>query len=213
VSIHGPVIVNAPPERVGLAVDDERLRDAISTALAAAGIAPSSVDDPDIEQILAGLTLSSEFALPEFGDLRRPVVVCAPLAGPRAVRRAVERGIDGLVWETQIESRLVPTLRAVAVGQLVLPREIWRPTEQQELTNREKQTLSLVIMGLSNGEIASKLFVSESTVKSHLSSAFRKLGVRSRAEASRVIADPRGGLGTGILSITPTRSSGGSSKR
>jgi hypothetical protein len=45
-------------------------------------------------------------------------------------------------------------------------------------------------------------------VKSHLSAAFRKLGVRSRAEAARVIADPREGLGMGILAITPTSSSG-----
>jgi DNA-binding NarL/FixJ family response regulator len=142
---------------------------------------------------------------------RRPLVICAPQAGPRAVRKALERGIDGLVWETQIESRLVPTIVAVAAGQLAVPREVWRPSEEQELTNREKQTLALVIMGLSNGEIATKLYVSESTVKSHLSSAFRKLGVRSRAEAARVIADPRGGLGTGILAITPTSSSGRSS--
>jgi DNA-binding CsgD family transcriptional regulator len=76
-----------------------------------------------------------------------------------------------------------------------------RATEP-ELTNREKQSLSLVIMGMTNRQIADKLFISESTVKSHLNTAYRKLGVRSRAEATRLIADPRTGLGMGILAIT-----------
>jgi hypothetical protein len=59
-----------------------------------------------------------------------------------------------------------------------------------------------MIMGLTNREIATKLFVSESTVKSHLNTAYRKLGVHSRVEATRLIADPDEGLGTGILAIT-----------
>ena len=57
-------------------------------------------------------------------------------------------------------------------------------------------------MGFSNAEIARKLFVTEATVKSHLSSSFAKLGVRSRAEATARILDPEHGLGTGILAIS-----------
>ncbi len=57
-------------------------------------------------------------------------------------------------------------------------------------------------MGMTNREIAEMLFLSESTIKSHLNKAFRKLGVRSRAEAQRLITDPGQGLGTGILAIT-----------
>ena len=70
------------------------------------------------------------------------------------------------------------------------------------LSAREKQILGLVVMGLMNSEIAARLFLAESTVKSHLSSAFRKLGVRSRTEASELILDPERGLGTGILAIS-----------
>ena len=187
------------------------LRARIASTLAAGGHESVVLDGtPDAEHdlLLLHTPLTAEAELPPLASGRRPLVVCAPQSGPRAVRKALERGLDGLIWETQVESRLVPTIVAVAAGQLALPREVWRPSEEQELTNREKQTLALVVMGLSNGEIASKLYVSESTVKSHLSSAFRKLGVRSRSEAARVIADPRGGLGTGILAITPTSSSG-----
>jgi DNA-binding NarL/FixJ family response regulator len=60
----------------------------------------------------------------------------------------------------------------------------------------------MVVLGLTNGEIAHKLRLSESTVKSHLSSSFTKLGVRSRGEAASLILDPAAGLGTGILVIS-----------
>jgi len=69
---------------------------------------------------------------------------------------------------------------------------------------REKQVLGMVVMGFSNGEIANKLVLAESTIKSHLSSAFSKLGVRSRGEATELILDPVNGLGPGILSIAGT---------
>jgi DNA-binding NarL/FixJ family response regulator len=69
------------------------------------------------------------------------------------------------------------------------------------LSPREKQVLSMVVLGFTNREIANKLYLAESTIKSHLSSAFEKLGVRSRSDAVALILDSKNGLGTGILSI------------
>ena len=60
----------------------------------------------------------------------------------------------------------------------------------------------MVVMGFSNPEIAAKLHVSESAVKSHLYSAFGTLGVSTRKEAVALILDPTAGFGTGILAIT-----------
>jgi DNA-binding NarL/FixJ family response regulator len=130
------------------------------------------------------------------------IVVCTERAGRRELRQAIEQGLDGLVWERSIETSLAPTVRAVAAGQLVIPRELHRRLETPNLSVREKQVLSLVVMGLSNNEIAQRLFIGQTTVKTHLSSVFRKLGVSSRAEAAHLVADPDEGLGTGILRIT-----------
>jgi DNA-binding NarL/FixJ family response regulator len=69
------------------------------------------------------------------------------------------------------------------------------------LSTREKQILGLVVMGYMNSQIAERLFLAESTVKSHLHSAFGKLGVRSRNEAVSLILDPARGLGIGILGV------------
>jgi len=62
------------------------------------------------------------------------------------------------------------------------------------------------VLHLSNAEIARNLYLSESNVKNHLSSAFAKLGVSSRNEAAELILDRDSGLGPGILRITPEES-------
>jgi DNA-binding NarL/FixJ family response regulator len=134
--------------------------------------------------------------------LTAPIVVVGTFTSPRAVREAIDNGADGLVAFDDLEDALAPTLEAVCVGQIAFPRgvrtHVWRPL----LSTREKQILGMVVLGFTNGEIARKLVVAESTVKSHLSSSFRKLGVRSRTEASELILDPERGLGTGILAIS-----------
>jgi DNA-binding NarL/FixJ family response regulator len=58
-----------------------------------------------------------------------------------------------------------------------------RKRDDLGITRREMEILELVAMGLSNREIAEKLFVSENTVKTHCSRAFDKLGARRRTEA------------------------------
>jgi DNA-binding CsgD family transcriptional regulator len=68
-----------------------------------------------------------------------------------------------------------------------VPREHWREIEPPVLSIREKQVLGLVALGDTNRQIAERLFIAASTLKSHLSSAFAKLGVRSRNEAAELI--------------------------
>jgi DNA-binding NarL/FixJ family response regulator len=103
----------------------------------------------------------------------------------------------------RLEPTLSATLEAVAVGQRVMPGEIREILDRPPLSPRERQLLAMVVLGCSNGEISRKLFLSESNVKNHLSSAFQKLGVKSRSAAAELILDHESGLGAGILRISP----------
>jgi len=130
-----------------------------------------------------------------------PVIVVCSSIERWGIRAALTAGAAGVVLSDSLDSTLGPCLRAVQVGQTCVPREHWRQIEPPALSSREKQILGLVVMGYMNSQIAEQLFLAESTVKSHLSSAFGKLGVRSRNEAVSLILDPERGLGMGILAL------------
>lgn len=128
------------------------------------------------------------------------MVVCAE-AQRWAIRGALNAGAAGVVLFEELHSTFVPCLRALLAGQICVPRAYGRQVDPPALSSREKQILGLVVMGYMNSQIAERLFLAESTVKSHLSSAFGKLGVRSRNEAVNMILDPDRGLGMGILAL------------
>jgi DNA-binding NarL/FixJ family response regulator len=123
-----------------------------------------------------------------------PIVVVSKCDERALVGKALRAGVNGFVSESRIEVTLAPTITAVIRGQLSIPQTIRHRVPWRTLSLREQQVLQLVARGLTNGEIADRLYLSESTVKSHLSSSFRKLGVSSRAEAAAVVLDPEHGL-------------------
>lgn len=132
---------------------------------------------------------------------RTPIVAACPDIERWEMRSALAAGAAGAVLHDNLEAALIPCLQAVLAGQTCVPRDHWRQIEPPALSAREKQILGLVVMGYMNSQIAEQLFLAESTVKSHLSSAFGKLGVRSRNEAVSLILDPERGLGMGILAL------------
>lgn len=119
----------------------------------------------------------------------------------RSVRDLFEVGIDAVVLEEDAEAALALSLRATYVGQVSVPVAWRHQFGRPKFSARQKQVLAMVVMGCTNATIARTLGVAESTVKSHLFAAFKKLGVRSRKEAAAAILDPRNGLGSGILTI------------
>ncbi len=129
------------------------------------------------------------------------VVLICPEIQRWEVRAVLAAGAAGVVLEREMAGTLGPCLHAVRVGQICVPRQQWRQIAPPALSAREKQILGLVVMGYMNSQIAERLFLAESTVKSHLSSAFGKLGVRSRNEAVNLILDSERGFGMGILAL------------
>lgn len=129
-----------------------------------------------------------------------PVLVTMPAgAGGPLLRRALRSGADGIVFDDELRRALAPTAQALLAGQLAMPRALRRHVAPRALSHREKQILLLVVQGFTNGQIAHRLCVAESTVKTHLSSAFSKLDVGSRAEAAALVLDPEEGYGLGVL--------------
>jgi DNA-binding NarL/FixJ family response regulator len=129
------------------------------------------------------------------------LIVVWPASDVGDARRVLRAGTAGLVSESELETTLGATVRAVRAGLICVPRPLRSPLESEALSMREKQILGMVVMGFTNADIAAELYVAESTVKSHLSSAYTKLGVKSRREATALILDPTQGLGPGIFAI------------
>jgi DNA-binding NarL/FixJ family response regulator len=130
-----------------------------------------------------------------------PIVAACAEIERWEMRATLAAGAAGIVLQEELGSALIPCLHAVRAGQTCVPRGHWRQIDPPALSAREKQILGLVVMGYMNSQIAEQLYLAESTVKSHLSSAFGKLGVRSRNEAVSLIIDPERGLGMGILAL------------
>ena len=132
----------------------------------------------------------------------RIVIVSASSHG-NGVRRALNAAADGFVLESRLEETLACTVRAVHRDQVCAPRELRRWVAKPSFTHREKQILALLATGATNKEIANRLYLAESTVKSHLASLFGKLGVRSRKDAAAVVLDPEEGLQNTALPLDP----------
>lgn len=177
--------------RVGAALAEQALA---PTAMAAS---PEDLVEVDVDASTVVVFVCDVDAPREIASLRRlerdsrqpAIVVISPRATGTGVRRALDAGADGLVFESDLESALATAVRAVAAGQSVVPRKLRASVEKPVLSYRERQVLTLVRRGLTNAQIAERLYLAESTVKSHLSSAFTKFGVRSRKEAAAVFVD------------------------
>ena len=139
------------------------------------------------------------------------VLVCDRFEPPTSPRSSLP-GYGESQLRADAERTLMVSIAAVAVGQICFPRHEGLMKVKPVLSIREKQVLGLVALGLSNGEIADRLVVTESTVKSHLTSTFAKLGVRSRHEATHLVVNPDSGLGLGFLSLVPEAENGAGSE-
>jgi DNA-binding NarL/FixJ family response regulator len=127
------------------------------------------------------------------------IVLVGPPSSRLQLRRLLDAGLEAFVLDAKVRDVLPLAVRAACRGQVSVPVELARSMEPQPLTVRQKQVLRLVVLGKTNAEIARALYLSESTVKGHLSAALAKLGARSRYEAVALIQDPETGRGLGVM--------------
>lgn len=141
---------------------------------------------------LSGLELAQRV---QRHELPTKVVIVTTFARAGFLRRALDAGVCGYLLKDAPAEELAEALRKVHRGgraidpQLAL--EAW--SEQDPLNDRERQVLRLAGEGLSAGEIAGQLNLSQGTVRNYLSEAIGKLGVGNRIEAYR-LARQRGWL-------------------
>jgi DNA-binding NarL/FixJ family response regulator len=183
---------------------DQDARRVAADLLAEAGFTLSEAASEGSVVVLAGTTDAPtrlrEIRTAVADDPDAMVLAVMPSDAPNAVlRRALVAGARGIVHEGDVGDALGITARAVAAGQLAVPRTLGNQIAPRPLSHRERQILSLVVRGFTNRQIADELILAESTIKTHLSSAFRKIDARSRAEAVARIQDPEVGLASVIL--------------
>jgi len=170
----------------------------------AEALALATGEQPDV--IVLDLDLGMENAIESIPTLLSAVpeariLVLTGVRDPEAHREAVRRGAMGLVLkehaaETLLEAIakvgagevwLEPSMVARVLGELTRPQTAQQPISPEAakiatLTAREREVITLVGEGLRNQHIAERLYISEATVRHHLTAIFAKLGVADRFE-------------------------------
>jgi DNA-binding NarL/FixJ family response regulator len=158
---------------------------------------------PDLDIVLLDLRLpglSGHAAIAEFGRLRPtlPVIVLSSSEDPADVRKAIALGALGYVPKSASRHALMSAIDLVLNGEIYvppllvdsvfadLPREETAASHAARLTERQVEVLAMLAQGLSNKIIASRLNLSEKTVKIHISAIFRALNVINRTQAASV---------------------------
>ncbi len=148
---------------------------------------------PNVDGVEATRRLTAEGA-------RARILILTTFDLDEYVYEAIRAGASGFLLKDVEPPQLVDAIRVVAAGEALLAPTVTRrllerfahalpgaeenpPPELGALSERELEVLKLLAGGLSNVELAERLFLSETTVKSHISSILRKLGLRDRVQA------------------------------
>jgi len=163
-------------------------------------LAAVSALDPDVVlldlrmPVLDGISATRELVA---RGVRARVLVLTTFDTDRNVVEALHAGAIGFLLKDAPADQLVAAIRAAATGDAVLAPTVARRVAEElarrrtpegigrldVLTERERDVLGRMAEGLSNAEIAQRLFISEGTVKTHVARILQKLGVRDRLQA------------------------------
>jgi two-component system, NarL family, response regulator DesR len=199
--------------RVLLAEDQSMVREALATLLglehdievvAQVGrgdevVAAALGSRPDVA--LLDIEMPGEDGLTAAAALRKALPTCRTLilttfGRPGYLRRAMDEGASGFLVKDAPASQLAAAIRRAAAGQRMVDPGLAAAALAEgasPLSEREREVLAAAAGGATVADIAGRLYLSEGTVRNHLSAAIRKTGARNRAEAAR-IAEAKGWL-------------------
>ena len=138
-----------------------------------------------------GVAATARIVGGEAGSPPPRVLILTTYESDDQILAAIEAGASGYLLKAAPQAEIVAGIRSVAAGQSALSPQVAvrlvermrRPEPETVLTARELDVLRLVATGHSNKQIAAKLGIGESTVKTHLLKVFDKLGVADRTRA------------------------------
>ena len=141
-----------------------------------------------------------------------PILVLGPSVDLPLARSALRAKAQGFLHAAMSPEQVVRALSVALRGEVVVPRELLRELVKEEppvdlssvLGPRKREILELVAKGLSNAEVARRLYLSESTVKQHLRGVYKALGVKNRTEAARAFRRSERPGAPGTLERHPT---------
>jgi len=134
---------------------------------------------------LSGLEVAGEI---KRSNQRTRVIILTTFARPGYLRRALEAGASAYLLKDMPADKLADSVRRVHRGLRVIDPELaseaW--TEADPLTDRERQVLRMAAEGMATLDIATRIGLSDGTVRNYLSEAISKMGAANRVEAARI---------------------------
>jgi DNA-binding NarL/FixJ family response regulator len=177
-------------------VEDICFFEAPTCAAAVDLAAKSKIDIVLLDMHLPGVSGLDALALLRARIEEAIIVVISAEEDHESIRRVIEAGAAGYIPKASSHAIMMAALRLVLAGGVYLPphtmsaklpqQEVAADSGQislKQLTERQIETLRIAMQGKANKVIARELNISEATVKAHLSSVFRALGVKNRTEA------------------------------
>ncbi|MDP8947906.1 MAG: response regulator transcription factor, partial [Actinomycetota bacterium] len=128
------------------------------------------------------------------------ILIFAVHMDPRVAQSALRAGASGFIHAGMRPEQIVRALRLASAGEIVVSHTTVseglleslvaeNPSDLGALTPRQREILELVSEGLSNAQIAERLFLTESTIKQHLYAAYKLLDVRNRIQATKLLQE------------------------